>query len=49
VWSEPRVQRAYQLSADDTARLDALALQWRMNRSQVLAVLLPVELDRLGL
>jgi hypothetical protein len=48
-WSGTRVQRAYQLTADDLARIDAHGDRWRMNRSQVLTVILPVELDRLGL
>lgn len=48
-WSGTRVQHAYQLTADDLARIDAHGERWRMNRSQVLTVILPVELDRLGL
>jgi hypothetical protein len=48
-WHETRVQRAYLLTAADAAQLDALAAAWRMNRSQVLTVILPLELGRLGL
>lgn len=48
-WDAVRVQQAYQLPADVIADLDALGEKWRMNRSQVLAVILPAELHRLGL
>lgn len=48
-WHGTRVQRAYQLSAEDIDRVDALGERWRMNRSQVLTVILPGELERLGL
>ena len=49
IWGDTRVQRAYLLSAADLDRLDELGEQWRMNRSQVIAVIVPLELDRLGL
>lgn len=48
-WNGTRVQRAYQLAADDIARIDAVGERWRMNRSQVLTAILPGELERLGL
>jgi hypothetical protein len=48
-WTGIRVQRAYQASSQDLTRIDDMGQRWRMNRSQVLTVILPAELDRLGL
>ena len=44
-----RITRGYRVSADDLSRLDEHGAAWRMNRSQVITVILPAELHRLGL
>jgi hypothetical protein len=44
-----RITRGYRVSADDLNRLDEHGAAWRMNRSQVITVILPAELHRLGL
>jgi len=44
-----RITRGYRVSADDLSRLDERGAAWRMNRSQVITVILPAELHRLGL
>ncbi len=48
-WPTTRVQRAYQLAETDVGRLDELGERWRMNRSQVISVIVPLEMERLGL
>jgi len=42
------VQRHYRLDVADRDILDNVAEQWRMNRSQAIAVLLTTDLDRLA-
>ena len=44
-----RITRGYRVSESDLARLDQHGAAWRMNRSQVIGVILPAELQRLGL
>jgi hypothetical protein len=44
-----RITRGYRVSAADLSRLDEHGAAWRMNRSQVITVILPAELHRLGL
>jgi hypothetical protein len=44
-----RITRGYRVSETDLARLDHHGAAWRMNRSQVITVILPAELHRLGL
>jgi len=41
-----RAVRSYALTPADVGRVDALGDRWRMNRSQVLTVVLTAELDR---
>lgn len=46
--SLPRSVRSYRLTVGELEHLDDLGRRWRMNRSQVLTVLLHGELTRLG-
>lgn len=45
---ELRVQRQYRATAEQRDLLDQLAGDWRMSRSEVVAVLLDAELDKMG-
>lgn len=44
-----RITRGYRVSEFDMNRLDEHGAAWRMNRSQVISVILPAEMSRLGL
>jgi len=44
-----RITRGYRVSELDLNRLDEHGAAWRMNRSQVISVILPAEMHRLGL
>ena len=44
-----RITKGYRLNESDLNRLDERGAAWRMNRSQVISVIVPAELDRLGL
>lgn len=44
-----RITRGYRVSEFDLSRLDEHGAVWRMNRSQVISVILPAEMARLGL
>lgn len=48
-WEAPRTARHYQLQHSELERLDAVGERWRMNRSQVISVLVVLEAQRLGL
>jgi hypothetical protein len=49
IWREPRLHRGLLLTGPEGDRLDELGERWRMNRSQVIAVIVAEELDRLDL